>query len=77
MTRNEVQYFSVIKCVEASEVTLTTHLTHPFIVAWIQLYLRSLSEKTLSNLPTGENVTLRYFARDFVSFIQVTTVLTS
>ena len=30
-TRNQVQIFFVIKCIEASQVTLATHLAHPFI----------------------------------------------
>ena len=33
MTRNQVQLFSVIKCIEASEVTLATELAHPFTMA--------------------------------------------
>ena len=35
-TRNQVQIFSVIKCTEAFEVTLTIRLAHPFITARIQ-----------------------------------------
>ena len=30
-TRNQVQIFSAIKCIEISEVTLTIHIDHPFI----------------------------------------------
>ena len=33
-TRNQVQMSSVRKRIETSEVTLATHLTHPFIIAW-------------------------------------------
>ena len=40
----------MIKCIEASEVTLTTHLTHPFIIVWIESYLRFLSQKALAEL---------------------------
>ena len=29
--KNEVQIFCVIQCIEASRVTLATHLAHPFI----------------------------------------------
>ena len=33
MTRNQVQIFSVMKCIEASEVTICTYHPHPFIKA--------------------------------------------
>ena len=34
-TQNQVQFFSMINCIQASEITLTTHLGHPSITAWI------------------------------------------
>ena len=34
-TRNQVQIFSTMKCIEISEVTLTIHIDHPFITPWI------------------------------------------
>ena len=39
MTRNQIQIFCVIKCIEASQVTSATHFTHPFITVRDLFYL--------------------------------------
>ena len=44
----KLQIFFVIKCIEVSQVTLATHLTHPFIAAWILFYLGFSQQKSLS-----------------------------
>ena len=50
MIRNPVQIFSVKNFTEASEVTLTTHQAHLFIIQCIQFDLRSLCKKTVAEL---------------------------
>ena len=54
-TWNQVQIFSVIKCVEASDLSLTIRLAHPFIKACIWFYLHSLCHKTLAELTSSKN----------------------
>ena len=46
--RKHVQIFCMIKCTEDFEVTLHTHLEHPFIIARIKFYLRKLIPITLA-----------------------------
>ena len=45
-TRNQVQIFCVVKCIEPSQVTLTTHLDHPFITAGILLHDAGCAESS-------------------------------
>ena len=53
MTQN--QGLSVMKCVEAFEVISTTHLGHPFIIAWISFCLHSLRQKFLAELKSSQD----------------------
>ena len=43
-----MQIFCMIRRIEDSEVTLHTHLAHPFIMAKISLYLSKLIQKALA-----------------------------
>ena len=43
-TRNVVQIFLMVKCIAASEVTLTTHLAHPPLYHSIDLILFTFSQ---------------------------------
>ena len=54
MTKNQVQISFMMKCIEASQVTLTTHLTRLYIIAWIQFYLHSLTRKILTELKSSQ-----------------------
>ena len=52
-TRNQLQIFSTIKCIEVSEVTSAIHTSHPFITPWIwsvSVYLRFVIQTTLADL---------------------------
>ena len=54
LTRDQVQIFSVMKCTEAYEATLTTHRAHPFIIAWMSFYLCSLNQKIVAELASSQ-----------------------
>ena len=49
-TRNQAKFLCIIKRIENFEVTLHTHLAHPFFMVRILLYLRKLIQETLSEL---------------------------
>ena len=53
-TRNQVQIFWVIKCVEVSREALPTLLTHPINIASIDFCLHFLSQKTFVKLKSSQ-----------------------
>ena len=50
---DQMQIFSLIKSIEASEVTLITQPVHS-VMAWISFYLRFLSQRTLAELNNSQ-----------------------
>ena len=44
MRQCQEQIYSVIKCIEPSDVTLSPYLAHPFIGAWIYFCSHKISQ---------------------------------
>ena len=53
-TRNQVQIFSTIKCIEVSEVTLTIHVVHPLHPGFDLSTVGFLSQSALAELKTSQ-----------------------
>ena len=54
-TRNQVQIFSLIKCIEACEVTLSTQLGHLFIMVWLKFHIPFLTQRTSTELTSCQH----------------------